>query len=255
MARYSDAEVEEILRRAIEKQQKDSSGMSHDDLVAAAREVGIEAADVEAAVAEVRRGGDDKAISPVPVDDDAALYLQDRRGRRAKFARHLATYVVVNAFLAGMNLMTGGGWWVLWVLLGWGIGVALHGLGTLLPDDPARREHRTRRLRRRRDREALREREHQRRLEKKRSQKAREKEFEHAVQEGVGLLLSAAARKIEDAVERRREAEGRPRAREGARVAVDDSDDRVRVEVPEREAERVEDAGEAGDDRARHKAR
>jgi hypothetical protein len=223
MARYSDEEVDEILRRAIERQKDQGAGLSHDDLVAAAGEIGIAPADVEAAVAEVRQAGSGKAAVAEPVDEDTKLYLLDRQSRRAGFLRHLATYLVVNGALAGMNALTGGTWWVLWVVLGWGIGIALHGLGALLPDDPARRARRTQRLRHRRDKETRRLREQERRQERRRERRSREKAFESAVQEGVGLLLSAAARKIEDAVERSR------REREGVRVATDD--DRVRVDV------------------------
>lgn len=248
MARYSDAEVEEILRRAIERQQKDVTGVSHDDLVAAAGEIGIAAADVEAAVAEVRAGktGEaparaDVAESPAVVDDDAALDAQDRKSRRARFTRHLATYVVVNAFLAGMNVLTGGQWWVLWVILGWGIGVALQGLGLLLPEDPRRRERRLRRLQARRDKEARRFRERDMQLQKKQTRRAREKDFERAVQEGVGLLMTAAARKIGEAVEKARQAEAR---RDGVRVDV--GDDRVRVEVPDEEQDEQKQQKDAG---------
>jgi hypothetical protein len=49
------------------------------------------------------------------------------------FLIHLAAYVVVTVLLAAINL-----WfapemlWFVWVLLGWGIGVAAHGLALLL---------------------------------------------------------------------------------------------------------------------------
>ncbi len=58
------------------------------------------------------------------------------------FLIHLAAYVIVTALLAAINL-----WfapeklWFIWVLLGWGIGVAAHGLALLL-----RRTHRRERI-------------------------------------------------------------------------------------------------------------
>jgi len=58
------------------------------------------------------------------------------------FLIHLAAYVIVTALLAAINL-----WfapeklWFVWVLLGWGIGVAAHGLALLL-----RRTHRRERI-------------------------------------------------------------------------------------------------------------
>lgn len=247
MARYTDAEVDEILRRAIERQQKDSSGLAHEDLVAAAREIGIEASEVEAAVAEMRAGGSRKPDAPVPppavpsigggrgprrdlaIDDldDDALDVVDLKSRRARFARHLASYVVVNAALAGMNLMTGGGPWVLWVILGWGIGVALHGVGLFLPEDPRRKERRRKRVRRRRAKETQRERAREAAVTKRQQRRERDKEFERAVQEGVGLLFGAARKKLGEVV-------AEAKAREGVRVEVDD--DRVRVEPPDGDA-------------------
>ena len=252
--RYTDAEVEEILRRAIQRQQQDDSGVSHDDLVAAAGEIGIDATDVEAAVAEVQAGKASEPVRPAKerqqtqdlaeVDlDDEALLAQDRHSRRARFGRHLATYVVINAFLAGMNLLTGGTWWFLWVVLGWGIGVALQGLGLLLPEDPRRRKNRARRLRRRHEREMRRDRGRQSAAQHRSQRKEREKDFERAVQQGVGLLLSTAARKIAEAVERHQAEEAQRKG--GVRVEIDD--DKVRVEVP-REEQGEQSRDERADD-------
>jgi hypothetical protein len=42
------------------------------------------------------------------------------------FYIHLFVFAAVVAGLAIINLATGGPWWVLWVLLGWGIGVLAH---------------------------------------------------------------------------------------------------------------------------------
>lgn len=244
MAQYSDEEVDEILRRALARQQKDTSGISHDDLVAAAKEVGIERADVEAAVAELRGSkapaGQGDARAATPVDPDAALYLRDRQSRRARFARHFATYVVVNAALAGMNFLTGGTWWVLWVILGWGIGLGLQGLSAFLPDDPQRKENRMRRLRRRRDREERRDHDRARRRQRLTRNKERSREFEAAVQEGLGLLMKAAAHKIEDSIEKGR------REREGVRVAIEDQVDEVRVAIDEEEAQAREPGARRG---------
>jgi hypothetical protein len=41
---------------------------------------------------------------------------------------HLFVFVAVILLLAIVNAATGGPWWVLWVLLGWGIGVLAHWL-------------------------------------------------------------------------------------------------------------------------------
>lgn len=60
---------------------------------------------------------------------DAALaharkQVQEIRG----FYTHAGVYVLVITGLWILNAMTGEGWWVQWPMLGWGIGVASHGL-------------------------------------------------------------------------------------------------------------------------------
>jgi fatty acid desaturase len=44
------------------------------------------------------------------------------------FYIHLAVFVLVVAGLLLINLATGQPWWVLWVFLGWGLGVLTHGI-------------------------------------------------------------------------------------------------------------------------------
>lgn len=39
---------------------------------------------------------------------------------------HLGVYVIINAGLAALDALTAGGWWFYWVMLGWGIGMAIH---------------------------------------------------------------------------------------------------------------------------------
>jgi hypothetical protein len=47
------------------------------------------------------------------------------------FYVHLCVYLIVNAGLFTVNALTAWGhWWFYWPLFGWGIGVAIHGLGT-----------------------------------------------------------------------------------------------------------------------------
>ena len=44
------------------------------------------------------------------------------------FYVHLLVFVLVVAGLFAINAATGGAWWVLWVLFGWGTGVVAHAL-------------------------------------------------------------------------------------------------------------------------------
>ena len=52
-----------------------------------------------------------------------------RRRVQAKrdFGSHLVAYIVINAFLVAVWAVTGAGYfWPIWVICGWGIGLALH---------------------------------------------------------------------------------------------------------------------------------
>src|SRR5215472_6680778 len=110
---YSKEEADAILARAIEMQRGDST--SHDDLVAAAREVGVPAEAVERAAQEVLAQRRDE-------DDVRTLRAKAWRG----FLAHLVPYVMVSTLLAFINVMTGSFPWVIIVMLGWGIGLGSH---------------------------------------------------------------------------------------------------------------------------------
>jgi len=56
------------------------------------------------------------------------------------FLIHLGVYVLVVALLAALNLYRNpDNLWFIWVLIGWGIAVAAHGLALLLAAGGARR--------------------------------------------------------------------------------------------------------------------
>ena len=51
-----------------------------------------------------------------------------REAHKARgFRYHLIAFVLVIALLVAINVSTGGPYWVLWVAVGWGIGVLAHG--------------------------------------------------------------------------------------------------------------------------------
>jgi 2TM domain len=56
--------------------------------------------------------------------DRAHARVQELKG----FYTHATAYVLVNIGLFVINLLTGGGWWFYWPLLGWGIGLGIHAL-------------------------------------------------------------------------------------------------------------------------------
>jgi hypothetical protein len=132
---YTKEQADAILARAIEMQRGDST--SHDDLVAAAREVGVPPEAIELAAHEVLAKARDE-------DDVRALRARAWRG----FLAHLVPYVMVNALLAFINVLTGSFPWVILVMLAWGVGLASHLLAVVMPD----REGLLRRVERQRER-------------------------------------------------------------------------------------------------------
>ncbi len=64
-------------------------------------------------------------------DTELQTLARKRVAMKTGFAIHLLVYTLVNAGLVGLSLARGGQWhWG--PLLGWGLGLAIHGLVTLL---------------------------------------------------------------------------------------------------------------------------
>ncbi|MGB8330832.1 MAG: 2TM domain-containing protein [Polyangiales bacterium] len=168
MRQYSRNEVEEILRRALESQPLEA--LSHRDLVDAAVEAGIDAADVEAAAKQI--------------EEEREIRLEEERivtSRRKRFLHSTYTFVVVNAGLFVIDIMSGPGWWVQWVLAGSGIALALGARRALLPDRERLRARARRKLARRK---------------RGKWESQVRHEVDRAIQVGVDALLDAASRKL-----------------------------------------------------------
>ncbi len=168
MTQYTRDEVEEILRRALETQPLET--LSHEDLVASAVEAGIDADDVEAAAQQI--------------EEERELHLEEDRivgHRKKRFLQSIYTFVVVNAGLFLIDIMSGPGWWVQWVLAGWGIVLALGARRALMPDRGRLRARARRRLAKRR---------------RGNWEKQVRKEVDRAIQVGVDALVDAASRKL-----------------------------------------------------------
>jgi two-component system, LytTR family, sensor kinase len=75
---------------------------------------------------------------------------QDERLERAKkrvkdlreFYTSLTTYVIVMSFLFFIDYSSGGGWWVYWPAMGWGIGLAFHAFRVFGPSTGSKWEQR-----------------------------------------------------------------------------------------------------------------
>jgi 2TM domain-containing protein len=83
-----------------------------------------------------------------PPPDEARLARARRRLAALKgFYIHLLVFAVVLAGLFIVNLAAGGPWWVLWVLLGWGIGIVAHAITVFGPTSQAIADWEERKLR------------------------------------------------------------------------------------------------------------
>jgi hypothetical protein len=120
---YSRDEVNAILSKALERQQKDVT--SHRELIETGREIGLDAATIEAAAREV---------------EGARATAEQERRVRADLRRALFndafSYLVVMAFLLAVNLLSSPAYmWVVWPALGWGLGLLFHARAALFPNE------------------------------------------------------------------------------------------------------------------------
>lgn len=67
---------------------------------------------------------------PQDIAPEQLRQAQRRVERQLGFLRHLALYLIINAGLILLNVVSAHGhWWSLGPLLGWGIGLLFHALG------------------------------------------------------------------------------------------------------------------------------
>jgi len=202
--RYSREEMEEILRRAL---RSDDDSVSHEDLVAAAQEVGIDPDAVEKAAADL-------AAERAHDRREALVLAEHRRGLWRAFWRFLA----INGFLAAVDALAGHGWWFYWVTAVTGVFLAMRTINAFHPSESDLRkaerklEKREEEQLRRRDRKAW------QRLREERKRETKEK-FEAVVEEGVNALLDNIAKHISE-----KERTAGPRVRVNEDVAATDGD-------------------------------
>ncbi|MEM1416741.1 MAG: 2TM domain-containing protein [Myxococcota bacterium] len=201
---YSDEEVREILRRALERGAEAEGQLTHEELAAAAAEVGVAPERFEAAAAEVRAQRAEREL----LEEGQAIALTKRRRKTRAFWQHFGTYAIINGFLFGIDMLSGGGTWWYWPAMGWGVGVAMQALGLFTDGAASDEELRRLALKRRKrlaKKQALDDEARKRRRRKERVQTA-EQRFEAAVEKGVAALLQVAAKGIETALDERGQA-------------------------------------------------
>jgi hypothetical protein len=179
--RYTREEVDAILGRAIRASQTEESGLTHDELISVASEIGISAEAIDRAALELRETS--------RIDQETA---ELRRKQVRGFLNHLVSFVMLGAVLAITNLyiLELPFWVVGWALVGWGLGLAMHLRRVLLPDLDRMRRQAQARIERR-----------ERRAERKRQQRElhdNARELGAAVTKGLASVAKAAAAKLEE---------------------------------------------------------
>jgi hypothetical protein len=63
--------------------------------------------------------------------DDWKYKIAKKRVKKVKgFFGHLTTWLIFSAFFIFLNIASsGGGFWAIWPIMGWGLGVAFHAIG------------------------------------------------------------------------------------------------------------------------------
>ncbi len=112
--RYTDQQARAIFERALRVEA--DGRMGHEELVAAAAEVGLSREAVERAVDELERAQAEREAK------DAILGR-----RRRRLVNHLVPFLAINGFLFLVNWLTApGAWWCLFPLFGWGLLLFFH---------------------------------------------------------------------------------------------------------------------------------
>jgi len=104
---YTPEEAAEILKRALKQQSMKDQGLTHDELVEMAAEVGIDRGALEAATADVTEA----RASELARQSEARDLSEERARLLGRFMSSLLVYVVVNLILFSSTrvLQAGGG--------------------------------------------------------------------------------------------------------------------------------------------------
>ena len=120
---FTNDEVSAIVRRALRSRMA-SDHISYADLLDIAQQSGISESVLRQAIEEEDMFGEWERAKET-------WLLQ----RKSAFFRHLRTYCIINGFLFLLNVITnpGGYLWVVWPILGWGIGLAFNAAEAFFP--------------------------------------------------------------------------------------------------------------------------
>lgn len=175
-ARYSRQQVEEILSRAL-RREHGPDGLTHEELLVAAAEVGLSAEQIEQAAEEL---ADD--------EERARLLERVKRRRRRSFVRRLVSSLGLVGVLAAVDHFLPAVQFWHWVALGLSFPLLRAGIrGYLASDADLERDAQV---------EAEREAKRRQQARKRKDSRRREQEFRRVVERAADLLLGAADRHL-----------------------------------------------------------
>ncbi len=136
LRRYSSEQIRLVIDRALQPQTENKERFSHSDLVAAAREVGVNETALQQAIQELDQQR--KNETPQQTDEpelklpgESGWWNEQRRRGAYDWLRHALIYAVINILVF---FLLNGPSWQRWMLFGWGIGLAVHAVNALMPD-------------------------------------------------------------------------------------------------------------------------
>ncbi len=207
--RFSEAEVEAILRRAIARHEPGTT-LSRDELADVLRKMNV----------------DDASLDDVIADADAEREAADevaawKERRRSALRAHAISYASVMTGLLALNLLlTPHVLWFVWPMLGWGLGLWADARRYLQGPDEATLEAKRRHDARKAERELRRAEKTARKARRREADEAMKQardDFADAVKLGVAGLLDNVGRTLRDATAPEPPAREAPR-RTGVRV-------------------------------------
>ena len=130
---YTREEMDAILKRAIEREQAKSEGISREELIAAATEVGIGREEVEAAARELDAAKAQNAEVAQKRRESMGVVDEHRAHAIRRFWGLAVTYGAVTAFLFVLSMRQHADWWI-WAAMGMGLSLALRASRTFFGD-------------------------------------------------------------------------------------------------------------------------
>ncbi len=251
---YTRAEMDAILKRAIERQQARAEGIDHEDLVAAAGEVGIPREEVEAAARDLqaeRNGGRDRSPSQAPAEGGDRTELEAPPAAHARAVRGLmrraVTYFALSIFFGFIGQETHAQW-VVWPVLAMTVSFVIQAARVFFADP---REAQAKAQRRAQKDDARRDRREEKRMSRRERRRLGREERLADFERKVAIGADALVRVIDEArnAKGRLEKELRAGRERGPRVIVTPPPQGVRVdprEGDERDASAEADADRRG---------